>query len=331
MTTHTFYPYRVDASLGLAVDSLDPALKMDANSHYLRLWEVPDESWHLSVTTEVDEDAVRRILPPDERDDPPLALALTLRSDTSRRRLLVDVPFTTGMTRRSLDIHHDDWSGLVMVDLSLVRTNDRRDHDGPWAWAQHAVVGTAPTVRIDVDEPIRPPGDSLRIEWADFNKSPRAWLKAHEDNLFALHTPSYGEAPVLYLNQAIPSAVSVLMSTGTHGRKPRTRDATFQMIVHQVWSSVLGSAMGELADAAHKQEQLDEAMGDLDPWMPQVLRDWAAWLFPQRDADEALQALWEKVSGGDWEKLLIDRLPNAIQSRFETLRGFNGLIKEFDL
>lgn len=332
MSRQRFYPYPVCQDLTLVVDAIDPDHGMDASTNYLRLWEVPAEEWRLRAVVNVPDDASARILHETERDDPPLDLVLTLRSTTSRRREAFSFPYVNGETSHELTLDRATWSGLVEVDASLVRTKDAATPDGAWARRAHMVVGRAPQVRVDVDEPARPPGDSLAIEWADFATSPVAALNRHPDHLFALRSKE-GEAPVLYLNQGVEGAVPTLTSTGSTGHKARARDAVFQMIAHQVWSSVLSSSLCELKDNMLTDDDvtLDDALDQLAPWMRSVVEQWAPWLFPDSGPDEVLHRVWELVEGGKWEQLLTERLPTAIEERFDTTRGFRGLVKEYDL
>ena len=159
------------------------------------------------------------------------------------------------------------------------------------------------------------------------------FLKEHPDHLFALRQSGIGEAPVLYLNQGVEGAVATLTSTATTGAKARARDAVFQTIAHQVWSSVLSSCLAELKDNTLTSDSvtLEDAIDALEPWMRAVIEQWAPWLYPDAGEDEALHSIWELVDGGKWEELLTDRMPTAISARFDTTRGFRGLAKEFDL
>lgn len=333
MSRQRFYPYPVCQDLGLSIDSTEPELGMDASTNYLRLWEVPADKWALRVIVTVPEDAAARVLPESEREEPPMDLVLTLRSTTSRRRDALSFTYQPGETRHELVLDADVWSGVVDVDASLVRNRHADDARGPWARDAHMVLGRAPQVRIDVDEPPRPPGESLEIKWADFATSPLAALNRHPDHLFALRESPAGDAPVLYLNQGVEGAVATLTSTGATGHKARTRDAVFQTIAHQVWSSVVSSSLCELKDNALTDDAItpDDALDQLAPWMRAVIEQWAPWLFPDTDQIEAMQRVWELVEGGKWEQLLAERLPTAIAERFDTTRGFRGLVTEFGL
>ena len=331
MTTHTFYPYPFIEDIALSVDAVEPGVSMDTNSRYLRLWESPADRWTLRLTVEIDPSVVHRVLPPDEHASPPLDVEVTFRSASSRTRIRHRLEFEPGTLAREIAFDRDDWAGLVEVGVHLVRTADG-EHAGPWARPRHTVVGTGDPVRIDVDEPERVPGDSLTIVWEDFTDSGVQWLRQHSGDLFALVTSAAGDPPTLYLNQGFPSAVSVLSSTGRHGRRARARDAAFDTIVHQAWSSVLASSLCEWKDLTLNAEPtMDEALNSLPLWMAAVIRDWAPYLYADGDREEALHEVWDDVVGGQWEDLLTDRLPNAIQHRFGAGNGLAGLIREFDL
>lgn len=332
MTRQRFYPYATLPLGALRVDTEDPSVEMDSATGYLRLWKEPAPGWKISATVSVPEDAAERVLPEsDRRDGVPLQLILTLRSATSHLRDSFREDFAAGEVTFDVDIARERYSGFVDMQVHLVRTRET-EYSGAYAAGAWMVVGSSDVVRIDVDEPARPPGDALEIMWSNFTESTDPWLKEHDSNLFAVRTSPGGGPPTVHLNSAVEGAVAVLSSTGTTGRKARARDAIFNMVAHQTWSSILASALGELKDLTISAETtLDEAMQTLDGWMAAVVRDWAPWLFTDADRDEALTELWEQVKTGQWEDVLTDRLPNAIQSRFETHRGLTGFVKEFDL
>lgn len=333
MTKQRFYPYPVCDGLELTVTSLEPEQSMDPNTRYLRLWEAPADLWKLQLEIHVPEDAAEQVLPESERSDPPLEIAVTLRSASSRIREAMPFELAPGTTKHEFVLDYTRWSGLIEVDASLVRTRDATTAGGPWATRGHTVVGRAEQVRIDVDEPARPPGDSLEIRWENFAESSIVSLNQHPDHLFALRESGIGEAPILYLNQGVEGAVATLTSTATTGAKARARDAAFQTIAHQVWSSVLASCLSELKDntLTDQEVSMEDALDALEPWMRAVIEQWAPWLCPDAGESEALQNVWELVDGGKWENLLTDRMPTAISARFDTTRGFRGLVKEFDL
>ena len=151
MTRQRFYPYPI-AKLGLAVESLEPQLAMDPNTRYLRLWEEPTDSWKLRLQVEIPDDAAERVLPEAERGDPPLEVAVTLRSASSRLREAITFEFSAGTAEHELVLESSRWCGLIELDASLVRTRDALDVSGHFATRAHTVVGRADQVRIDVDE-----------------------------------------------------------------------------------------------------------------------------------------------------------------------------------
>jgi len=180
------------------------------------------------------------------------------------------------------------------------------------------------------DEPHHPPGGKLPVRWEDFSRSDSRWRREHADSLFALDSSE--DPPVIQLNSGIPQAYSVLQSHGTRGMKARIRDATYSTIVHQVWSSLLAIALAELAGTVvwPEEEHLDpeERLGRMGGWQQSIVRDWSIYLYPDRDPEAALE---EVVSAADDARKMTDvmsRLPNAIQKRLRTGRGFEGLVRE---
>ncbi len=180
------------------------------------------------------------------------------------------------------------------------------------------------------DQPPQPPGGQLRVQWEDFGRSTSLWRREHADDLFALDTT--GDLPVVFLNSGISQAYVILQSSGTRGPRARIRDATYSMIVHQVWSSPLAIALAELARNTDflEEDRLDpeEGLRQIPGWQQSIVRDWSNYLYPDRDPGSALEDLM--LAAGDPGRVrdVMIRLPNAIQSRLRTVRGFEGLVLE---
>jgi hypothetical protein len=337
VTGQRLYPYAFAHGLELRVDSVTPEIAMDESARYLRLWEEEAASWRVRARVRLPSSVLDTVLPPGERADPPVALRLRLRSNSSRLRRAYDLPLPTADTdvaELELDIDAETWSGNIDVEVMLVRTQFGAIGAGRWAVDRGTVVADAAPVRINVDMPETPPGDSLTIQWADFETSDKTLLKRARGTLFAIEQSGTGSPPTLWLNSSIEGIRTVLDSKGTHGWAARSRDAVFQTIVHQGWSSLIGSALGELKDQAalrpdEGDEVLEEVLAALSVWMQVVLRTWAPLLWPEEPAERVVERTWEAVQTGDWEELLQERLPVAIAKRFDTAKGLRGLVTEY--
>ena len=170
-----------------------------------------------------------------------------------------------------------------------------------------------------------PPGAFLEIKWQNFKEGDE-WFRARQDHLFALKVSD--SAPVIYLNEAIANARPVLDSQGTHGVKGRIRDASYFMIVHQAWSSLIASALSHLA-RMYADQSYDDRLNGLPQWEAIVLEDWGPYLYPATDKGSAIDQIIEAVQNQiALDELVTERLPTAIQTRFLTTRGFEGLVAE---
>jgi hypothetical protein len=136
-----------------------------------------------------------------------------------------------------------------------------------------------------------------------------------------------GEKPILFLSRDISGAYRILNSEAPHGKVARVRDATHLMLVHQVWSSLLATALTALVPLNQQNGEMttEEKLAELKGWAPAILRDWSRYIYPEPDADTALQRLVD--AGGDTIKTgeVMARLANAIQSRFSSHVAFQKL------
>ena len=144
-----------------------------------------------------------------------------------------------------------------------------------------------------------------------------------DENLFALRLQ---ERPVILLNSGIPFAFGILNSRGTHGAAARIRDAVYAQIVHQVWTSLIGHCFSSVLRVA--AEDPSTTLDRLAEWESQVVLDWAVAFYPG-EADNAAAVsdlIDELLTSGN--TLLIERVADVIQSRMDTVRGFQGLVRE---
>lgn len=337
MTTRRLYPYVFSHAIDFRIDALEPDVPMDEPTRYLRLWEDAEQLWKLRARISVSQSLLDDVLPPDERIAPPVALRLRLRSISSRLRRVLELPLATRHTdvvNLDFDIEAENWSGFIDAEAVLIRTCDSANHEDRWATRRGTILADAPTVRIAVDEPATPPGDSLSVQWLDFDASEIPQVQAARGTLFVLQPSDIGQPPTLLLNSSISGSRMVLDSRGKHGWAARSRDSVFQVIVHQGWSSLVGSALGELKDEAAQrpedaEEVLEEVLGALPEWMANVLRAWSPLLWPEEPEDRAVERTWEAVRAGHWEELLEERLPTAVAKRFDTAKGLRGLVTEY--
>jgi hypothetical protein len=72
----------------------------------------------------------------------------------------------------------------------------------------------------------------------------------------------------------------------------------------------------------------EDRLGQIADWQQGIVRDWSGYLYPDRDPDSALQELVSAADNPGSMSDVMGRLPNAIQMRLRTVRGFQGLLRE---
>ncbi len=329
MNPDRFYPYRTAADeIRLEIDPEGADLPRGSDGSILAFAD-DGETVGVHISIAIPDSVFDKVVAPAERGNPPLDLQLLYQSVESRKRCVLSLP-GDGVHEGRLILRRRDWRGAVEMRAVLVRTADVDHGLAGYAGARGSLVAWSAPRRVVFDEPLQPPGGQLRVRWEKFSTSPSRWRREHADNLFALDTT--GDLPVVFLNSAVSQAYPVLQSSGTRGRRARIRDATYSMIVHQVWSSLLAIALAELAQSMSlsEEESLDPEtrLEQIPTWQQSILRDWSTYLYPDRDPESALEELVS--AGGDARKTgdVMSRLPNAIQKRLRTVRGFEGMVRE---
>ena len=325
-----FYPYRT-ATGHMAFDLNLPDgidLRRTGDGTILAYEEEVDAvTLHAAVC--VTDDVFDRVLPPGELADPPVDVRLVYNSRESRRRSSISLS-GDGIHEGVLTLERQEWRGAVEIRAILVRNRAASDVPSGFAADRGALLAWSETRRVLFDEPYQPPGDQLEVRWENFAESANPARRRGAGNIFALETG--GERPMVLLNSGIPRAVDVLGSAGSHGRKARIRDATNFMIAHQVWSSLLATALAKLAAIERSGEQLDpeDLLGEAGDWEARVIRDWSRHLYPDLNPQGALEALLGAAGDPAETQTVMEYLPSAIQERFRTFRGFQGLVREGD-
>jgi hypothetical protein len=330
MSSESFYPYTtVPDGITPTFEIADPDVRRRADGS----WDASNpllEQVAATVTLDMADDLLETVLPWTEWKKPPVNVLLTAVGLESRRREAWSFTWaqaTGGPVE--LVMPRADWVGTVAVQAVLVRTTDLAQPTDGHAAAATSRLAWSPIEKIAFDEPRElPPGARLDIRWVKFGEG-NEWLQRCRKQLFALE---YGELPRLLLNEDVAGLKLILSSTGTRGRRPRIRDATFMQIAHQTWSSLLMSSLTELASVMRDDPESDSStlLAEIEAWRSGVLQDWARWLFPEAgDQDTAITSMVEMARAPSMEDLALRRLPYAISQRLETWKGFIGLSREF--
>jgi hypothetical protein len=204
----------------------------------------------------------------------------------------------------------------------------RKRPGGDFGFAEHrgAVLATGDPVKVIVDEPPLASGGFIEIKWEKFKTCGRPKLEAWPRHLYLLDTDH--DMPILWLNEDVKELKQVLHSTGPRGYNLRIREAMFDTIVSQVWTSLASLALTNLALVVRENEEDDETHPiDLLPeWQRQVITFWAPRMFAL-SRQEAVERVIETASDRARLPELVDLLGVAVQVQAGTRRAFEGLIR----
>lgn len=318
-----FLPYRArPGAIRIDIRSSDESLPASGGHRIL----VPESvsSITLEVSAAVPDNLLTHVLPPEERDKPPVELRLVYGSVESRARHSQRLQ-GNGVYSGELHLRREDWRGTVLLRACLVRTLTSRGEPAGYATERGALLASSADVQVIFDEmPAPQVSSALPTEWRSFKNDER--LKEQSDRLFALVLRS--EGPLLLLNSDI-AGTPVLNSNATTGRAARIRDLTNSLIVHQVLTSLLAHARVLLAPFLEDEEDARSVLSEQPDWVQNLLREWAPALYPEMDRDEALDELLNTLRSDKWsETLLLYRLPSAIQGLTGTASAFSSLVSE---
>jgi len=326
MSRSEFYPFRTQPdSIQLQLVPIQEQVRRSSDGSLL-IFELDSNHVSINALIDVPPNIVNNVLDVSENEDPPVKVILLYRSVESRYRTSIDLNGSSSK-EHLLEFKRDDWRGTVEFRACMVRTKDKPHLPAGYANKAGAILAWSGLARILFDEPRLPPGDYLRIIWKDFAES-EEWLQRQSNHLFALDTSE--EIPVIILNQGVPNAYQIFNNRASSGRIAQIRDATFYMIVHQVWSSLIADTLVNISETRMGgEEDIELVLDELPGWQQALITDWLPKLYPEEDPDEALSHLISSIRAGNGSRdLIYKRLPEAIQRQYGTWRGFRGLVQE---
>lgn len=330
--SHIFYPYRTAPErVLLRVEAPDHALATGPDGA-LVLAGLPEEQIRLVAQVMISGATLKEVLPPAERKAPPIRVLLRWKNIEGRQRDAVELTGSE-VYEHPILLDRQKWTGTVEFQAVVVRkTRATETTSLEFGTEVGALLSWSGEVRVHLQDPPQPPGDFMEVVWVRFDQEAR--FARYESHLFALETR--GPRPCLLLNAAYPGAHTILSNTARTGSVARVRDATYAMIVHQVWTSLLSSALMTLGSVAVERTRSApdggspaELLAELVPWQRNVLQEWAPDLMDERNRETALTRLIHVTTQRDQlDELLVRRLPTVVQERNRTWRSLEGLIRE---
>ena len=331
MTRETIYPYRTFAEiLRLSLEPLQDSVEVTESGDALAYGLDPDvPRLDLSVEVVVPDHLLEALVPPEEHDDMPVVVELLGESITSRRRAAWHLASTDRSNFTTIvELDRNDYRGTLLLEAVAIRTRAAAPAMPEFAPDVGSRLAWSAPLKVHFDEPAERVGHHLEVTWTSFSQGD-PWLRRHAASLFAIRPT---DPPVLLLNEdAMPGVRPVLDSRGTTGIRARARDATFNMIVHQVWSSLIAEAVHDLSVSVTVDDedmQTEDPLASLPAFQAGVLHLWAPLLFPEGNRADALTELLAVLRSGNSAEILLRRLPNAIQERMQTPGALRGLIRE---
>ncbi|MEP0923396.1 hypothetical protein [Leptolyngbya sp. ST-U4] len=317
MPVEVFYPYRVGAEM--IVLNLDiPDMEEQVSDESLPIYRCQDSEIQIRASVIVPDEVRERVFHESEQADPPVKLWLIVQSLESRSRRAFKLEGDGQVFEALIDLDLDEWAGKAEFQAVLVRTTESDQLPAGYASDVGARLAWSRTCLALFREPPVPQRDVLRIQWKKFEGSQKS-------RLFALdHTEP---VPKLWLNAEVEGLYDVLNSRAVRGWNPAIAENTSYLIAHQVWTSLLATAISHLAETGEPDEAPD--LAELLEWERTVLDDWIEALFPDRQREAAFTLLLEQVRHHYFrEELLFRRIPEAIQEKLNTHQGFAHLVKE---
>jgi hypothetical protein len=330
MSRAIFYPYpTAQGAIALSWAAAGPDEPDSRANTILAEGLGENQAVSLELDAELDPSTYDWVLPEGERADPPTELRIAVRSIPSRQRTSVRLEPTEDRNRFTgrLELPKRDYYGDVRLEPSLVRVGPGTEA----GYAQHigAQLAFGDPIVVQVDEPPVPPGDYLEIEFEDFLSSGNSNRRKHPELLYMLDTDR--ETPKLWLNSRVEDFQQVMHHDAPRGRLRRVRDATFDTIVSQVWTSLASIAFSALAikvaERRSEEDSDEDPMDALPEWEQRVIALWAPGLYPSGTKEEALERVKAAARHPETFAELHELLAIAVQGWAKSPDAFKGLMR----
>lgn len=318
MPVEVFYPYRAGAEMILLHLDIPDGSEPQGSDETLPVYRCMEPEIQIRASAIVPDEVWAKVFHESEQASPPAKLWLIAQSMESRTRQAFEFQGDGQIFEVLIDLDLDEWAGKAEFQMVLARTTTNDQLSSGYATDVGARLAWSKTHLALFREPPVPQRDVLKIQWKKFDGSQKS-------QLFALdHTEPQ---PKLWLNSEVEGLYDVLNSRAARGWNPAIAENTSYLIAHQVWTSLLATVVSHLADTGEPEGSPD--LAELLEWERMVLDEWLESLFPDRQRDAALSTLLEQVRHHYFrEELLVKRIPEAIQEKLNTYRGFEHLVKE---
>lgn len=331
MTSRQFFPFRNAAnsiSITVTVNGLEVA---EGSQTRVPVYELDSPLVEVDIAALVPERVFQETLPADEQEKPPAEIVLVCQSVASHKRQSIRLSGVTA-GRGQLSLKREEWFDRARIQALLVRTEDNASVPAGYAADRGSILAWSDEYELLFDEPPPPPfGGFIRIIWESFSASSADMLRNQPSSLFALNPAK--DPPELYLNKDVEMAFEILDSKGTRGKKARIRDLTFQVIVHEVWSSLLGDVLLELREEMNSHtsaEPFELADTEMPAWKENIIKEWALKVCSdgqttERAVEELFNVLGEP---GGWGEIMMARVPRVLQEEHKLSDVFRNLVRE---
>jgi hypothetical protein len=247
---------------GLTVDG-EP-VEVDPRAPQLEL-SGPWRSAVVRVHVEASAGLCERIVAPDEREEPPLTIVVTVRCDATRLRRGAGQAAWAQTVELDLELNRTELARTVEIGVHALRSTNALNPEPGYAHLAGARVASGRSCTIQVDEPRPGSGRYLELQYKSFNADPQI-PHQHRPALYRLELDR--EDPILYLNADHAELRPILDSKGTRGRRVRLRELLYERVEAGAWTQLLIHVGERLVADGELTYAWQEAV--LDRWLPRL-------------------------------------------------------------
>jgi hypothetical protein len=328
MSEAVLFPYpHLEAALSLSCDLGDLETETTPSGSLLIVQDLDEiDQISIDLVVRVAPGTRERVLPPFDDGWVEHQVVVTMNEPTTRlrRSIALQDAESDDEFRGHVVLDTTDLASEVALTPYLVLTQPSDDR----RFARHvgAAVATGRQVDVLFREPPTPPGGYLEIEFEVFADSPNAGRRSNPSVLFALDLE--GAYPKLWLNRGVDGFERIMRSVARRGAPRRIRDATYDSIIGQTWTSLLSTALAGLAASQSIAGESQSPLTDLPDWQQRVIYFWAQRLYPElNNRDQAIREITRVVVRPERLGEIQERMVIAVQNFASSPEVFRGLLR----
>jgi hypothetical protein len=269
----------------------------------------------VTVDCEIGSERLQAVVGTKEAAKDALVCLLLIRCRATKLRRAVRIQQGAGgKFEGTIAIDREDVASDFDLSIRVARSKPIAMAETHKATFEGALLGESDPITVILEKRALPYTGQIRVVWRNFSLADEAELKQAENAPLYVRTDG---PPTVLLNEAFADLKLILMGNGGTATEVALRHAIGASIGASVWRQLTYAAVASL----RQEEDVDgKAVRAEADWKGVVARALAGYAYPNVNADEALEMIYENLRDAAASQLLVSQIGAFadVQSRSKT-------------